>query len=153
MLQIVYHYGRGLYICRMEMFVKLDRIDQAASDFLQLAGDVRVFAVSGQMGAGKTTFVSAVCRALGATGSLSSPTFSIINEYSSGNGQIFHIDLYRLRSEDEARQAGVEEALYSGSYCFVEWPDIAPGLFPAGTCNVEIEVVDESTRKLTLTNR
>ena len=137
----------------MEILVKLDHIDQAATAFLQMAGDARVFAVSGQMGAGKTTFVSAVCRALGATGSISSPTFSIINEYSSGNGQIFHIDLYRLRSEDEARQAGVEEALYSGSYCFVEWPDKAPGLFPPETCNVELEVIDESTRKLTLTNR
>src|SRR6478672_10221156 len=135
MLQIVQHYGSESYLCRMEMLVKLERINQAAIEFLQLAENARVFAVSGQMGAGKTTFISAVCRALGATGSLSSPTFSIINEYGSRNGPIFHIDLYRLRSEDEARHAGVEDALYSGSYCFVEWPDKAPALFPGETCD------------------
>jgi tRNA threonylcarbamoyladenosine biosynthesis protein TsaE len=102
------------------------------------------------MGAGKTTFISAVCRVLGVSGTIGSPTFSIINEYASARGRIFHMDLYRLKDEEEAMQAGVEDALYSGDYCFVEWPEKAPGLFPPGTVNVTIEAMNESTRKLTL---
>jgi tRNA threonylcarbamoyladenosine biosynthesis protein TsaE len=153
MLQILHHFVNERYICRMEMVVALEDIDRAATGFLELAKGARVFAVSGQMGAGKTTFISAVCRALGASGALSSPTFSIINEYQSPGGRLLHIDLYRLRDEEEARQAGVEDALYAGDYCFVEWPEKAPELFPDGTMNLSIEALDETTRKLSLTIR
>lgn len=150
MLQILHHFVYDCYICRMEMLVKLGDIDRAAGEFLRSAGDARVFAVSGQMGAGKTTFITAVCRALGAKGSLSSPTFSIINEYDSPVGRLLHIDLYRLRDEQEAMQAGVEDVLYSGDYCFVEWPEKAPLLFPSGTMYLDITTLDESTRNLSL---
>lgn len=137
----------------MELLLQKDSLDLAASEFLRAAGSARVFAVSGDMGAGKTTFITAVCRQLGVTGSVSSPTFSIINEYSGAADTIFHMDLYRLRDEQEAMQAGVEDALYSGAYCFVEWPGKAPGLFPPGTMDVFISLVNEQTRMLSLTNR
>ncbi|HSB93599.1 MAG TPA: tRNA (adenosine(37)-N6)-threonylcarbamoyltransferase complex ATPase subunit type 1 TsaE, partial [Flavitalea sp.] len=110
----------------MELLATLNELEQAAGQFLRLAGNARVFAVSGQMGAGKTTFITAVCRSLGVTGTIGSPTFSIINEYEGRDGRILHMDLYRLKNEEEAMQAGVEDALYSGDYCFVEWPEKAP---------------------------
>jgi len=150
MLQIVYHLLSESYICLMELLVTIKELEEAAAQFLEFTNSARVFAISGSMGAGKTTFITAVCRVLGATGTIGSPTFSIINEYSSGNGRILHMDLYRLKDEEEAVQAGVEDALYSGDYCFVEWPEKAPGLFPPGTISVTIETLDESTRKLTL---
>jgi len=134
----------------MELLATLKDLEKAATQFLEVTDSSRVFAISGSMGAGKTTFITAVCRALGATGTIGSPTFSIINEYTSREGRILHMDLYRLKDEEEAVQAGVEDALYSGDYCFVEWPEKAPGLFPPGTISVTIEAMDESTRKLTL---
>src|SRR6478752_7142522 len=150
MLQIVYHLLSESYICPMELLATIKDLEKAATQFLEVTHSARVFAISGGMGAGKTTFIKSVCRALGATGTIGSPTFSIINEYTSREGRILHMDLYRLKDEEEAVQAGVEDALYSGDYCFVEWPEKAPGLFPPGTISVSIEVIDESTRKLTL---
>jgi tRNA threonylcarbamoyladenosine biosynthesis protein TsaE len=150
MLQIVYHLVLESYICLMELLATIKDLDKAAAQFLEATNGARIFAISGNMGAGKTTFITAVCRVLGATGTIGSPTFSIINEYSSSKGRILHMDLYRLKDEEEAMQAGVEDALYSGDYCFVEWPEKAPGLFPPGTISVTIETMNESTRKLTL---
>ena len=150
MLQIVHHLVAENYICHMELVATLKELERAAAQFLGYAGSARVFAISGMMGAGKTTFISAACRSLGVTGTIGSPTFSIINEYRAGDMRILHMDLYRLKDEEEAMQAGVEDALYSGDYCFVEWPEKAPDLFPPGTVYVTIEAIDESTRKLTL---
>jgi tRNA threonylcarbamoyladenosine biosynthesis protein TsaE len=150
MLQILYHFLSDSYICGMELLATLNNLEAAAAQFLEIAGDSRVFAMKGNMGAGKTTFITAVCRVLGVTGTIGSPTFSIINEYAAEGSMIFHMDLYRLKDEEEAMQAGVEDALYSGNYCFVEWPEKAPDLFPPGTMYVTIEAVNESTRKLTL---
>jgi tRNA threonylcarbamoyladenosine biosynthesis protein TsaE len=150
MLQILYHFLGESYICGMELLATLNNLEEAAAQFLELAGSARVFAIAGNMGAGKTTFITAVCRVLGVTGTIGSPTFSIINEYASIGRRVFHMDLYRLKDEEEAMQAGVEDVLYSGNYCFVEWPEKAPGLFPPGTMNVQIEVLNESTRKLSL---
>ena len=101
------------------------------------------------MGAGKTTFVHAVCEAAGVKDNISSPTFSIINEYVASSGNvIYHIDLYRLKNEQEAMQAGVEDCLFSGNRCFVEWPDRAPNIFLDNTLHVSISVLDMNTRKL-----
>lgn len=108
-----------------------------------------VIAFHGEMGAGKTTFISAFCKAMGVENSISSPTFSIINQYKSDGGTaIYHMDWYRLKDEEEAIQAGVEDALYSGYLCLVEWPEKAPGLLPDDTLHVHLQTVNEQTRRL-----
>src|SRR5688572_11381050 len=114
----------------MELILTLDEIDEAARTSHQALVEKKVFAFHGKMGAGKTTVITTLCRVLGVKGPVSSPTFSIINEYSSGYGSIYHLGLYRLKNSEEAVQAGVEDVLYSGSVCLVEWPEVAPGIFP-----------------------
>ena len=111
-------------------------------------GNKKVIAFHGSMGAGKTTFIHALCTIKGVTDTVGSPTFSIINEYKYPGGKIFHIDLYRLKDEEEALRAGVEDVLYSGELCLVEWPDRAPGIFPPDTVEVKIEALDPFTRKI-----
>ena len=133
----------------MELNYTLDEIAEAAKAFIAATPGFTVFAMRGEMGAGKTTFIHAVCEALGVMENISSPTFSIINQYSTLQGQtIYHIDLYRLKNDQEAIHAGVEDCLYSGNTCFVEWPDIAPGIFPDNTLSVSITAIDMNTRKL-----
>lgn len=133
----------------MEVIFTLDDIKAAAAEFLQVIGPARVVALHGEMGAGKTTFVHAVCDVLGVTEAVSSPTFSIINQYEGANGQlIYHLDLYRLKDEEEALLAGVEDCLYSGQYCFAEWPEKAPGIFPEHSIHLQIDTVNMNSRKL-----
>lgn len=135
----------------MELNFTLDEIGVAASRFIAVAGAKRVVALHGEMGAGKTTFVNAVCDQLGVTDAVSSPTFSIINQYMIAGGQkVYHIDLYRLKDEDEAVQAGVEDCLFSGSWCFVEWPEKAPGLFTEDILHVSLTTAGINSRKLTI---
>lgn len=134
----------------MEWIFKLDTIKETARLFWEAAGDNKVFAFYGQMGAGKTTFINALCEAKGVTSTISSPTFSIINDYECSGETVYHMDLYRLKDETEAQRAGVEDALYSGNICLVEWPEKAPGIFPDGTVYVSIELVDEETRRMTI---
>jgi tRNA threonylcarbamoyladenosine biosynthesis protein TsaE len=106
------------------------------------------------MGAGKTTFVHALCDAKGVRDPVGSPTFSLVNQYIfTENGEertIYHIDLYRLEGEDEAIRAGIEDCLWSGAVCFVEWPERAPGLFPPGTLHVSIRATGPDTRHINL---
>lgn len=133
----------------MDILFNLSEIDAAAANFLSLTKGKKVFAFNGQMGAGKTTFINAVCKALGVTDAMGSPTFSIINEYRYGhNNIIYHLDLYRLRDEEEARQAGVEDCLYSGHICFAEWPEKAPHLFPGDTVHCFLTLAGDDARKL-----
>jgi tRNA threonylcarbamoyladenosine biosynthesis protein TsaE len=137
----------------MEWIFSLDQIGSVAELCWNEIGDSRVIALHGKMGAGKTTFIHALCEKKGIASGVTSPTFSIINEYvyqdEDQQKKIYHIDLYRLKDEQEAILAGVEDCLYSGHYCFVEWPEIAPGIFPKGaTLDLAIEVVDTVTRKL-----
>jgi tRNA threonylcarbamoyladenosine biosynthesis protein TsaE len=134
----------------MEISFDLQSIRSSAVKFWQQWSAFRVFAFHGEMGAGKTTFIRALCAIKGVVDTVGSPTFSIINEYRYPPGEkIFHIDLYRLKDEEEALRAGVEDTLYSGSICLVEWPDRAPGIFPPETVHVRIEVLDPFTRKIT----
>jgi tRNA threonylcarbamoyladenosine biosynthesis protein TsaE len=134
----------------------LDEIQQAAKSLWPVLKDKRVIAFHGKMGAGKTTFIHALCDVKGVKDVVSSPTFSIINEYLyTENGtekKIFHIDLYRLKDEDDAIRAGVEDCFYSNQICFVEWPEIAPSIFPDNTVHINIELIDENTRSLKISN-
>jgi tRNA threonylcarbamoyladenosine biosynthesis protein TsaE len=132
----------------MDVNFSLQNIDKAAINFLAAIGQKKVIALHGQMGAGKTTFVHAICDALGVNGAVSSPTFSIINEYKSANGDIiYHLDLYRLKDEQEAINAGLEDCLYSGNLCLVEWPEITPELFPDNTVHCYLSVISEKERR------
>ena len=133
----------------MEVNFALKNIGEAAKQFLNDTAGYRVFAFDGEMGAGKTTFIHALCEAMQVEDNISSPTFSIINQYTTVKGElIYHMDLYRIKDEAEAIQAGVEDCLYSGNTCFVEWPGKAPALFPDDTLYVSITYTDDNTRKL-----
>ncbi len=132
----------------MDVQFHRNNITGAATLFWKHAGNKKVFAFHGEMGAGKTTFISALCVLQKVSSSVSSPTFSIINEYSYPNGKIYHIDLYRLQHEDEVLRAGIEDCLYSGAICFIEWPDRMVRLFPPGTVHVFLEVIDTNNRRL-----
>lgn len=134
----------------MEIQFSLDHIDAAAQDFWNAVGASTIFAFHGPLGAGKTTFIKQLCRQKGVTSPVSSPTFSIINEYDYPGGSLYHIDLYRLKDEDDAIRAGVEDCLYSGRICLVEWPERAPGLFPEGTVKLYFTVVDPGSRIISI---
>ena len=133
----------------MELNFTLETIAAAATQFIKAVGQNKVIALHGEMGAGKTTFVHAVCHALGVNDQVSSPTYTIINQYQTANGEIiYHLDLYRLRNEEEAIQAGAEDCLHTGSWCFVEWPENAPGIFPDNTLHITLSTVEINRRKL-----
>lgn len=136
------------------MIIKIDSLENiadAAKKFLAEAGDRRVFAFHGGMGAGKTTFIKALCSELGVTEVVASPTFAIVNEYMAQNGEpVYHFDLYRVKTMDEACDFGCEDYFYSGSYCFIEWPELVEPLLPDGTVDVCITVDDEGHRAVEL---
>ena len=133
----------------MDSNFSLDEINKAAAAFLKQAGHQRVIAFHGEMGAGKTTFINALCRQLQVVDMVSSPTFSIINQYQARDGQtVYHMDLYRVKSEEEALQAGVEECFYSGNYCFVEWPENAAALLPEDSLHCYLSYTGHNERKL-----
>lgn len=128
-------------------------LPEVARQFWETFSREQVFALNGEMGAGKTTLVKELCAAKGVKEATASPTFSIINEYRYTNGQqekiIFHLDLYRLKSLEEAIEAGVEDCLYHpDAICFVEWPEIVAPLLPAGTVHVFLSIAPDHKRKL-----
>ncbi len=133
----------------MELIFNLGEIAVAAKNFLTATANYKVFALRGEMGAGKTTFIHALCEVMGVKDTITSPTFSIINQYKTNTGQtVYHMDLYRIKDEQEAINAGIEDCLYSGDTCWVEWPEKAPGIFPAETLYITMSSVDRNTRKL-----
>jgi tRNA threonylcarbamoyladenosine biosynthesis protein TsaE len=133
----------------MDSKFSLEDIDDAAAGFMRFIKGHSVVAFHGEMGAGKTTFINAVCRQLQVTDTVSSPTFAIINQYKTMAGNIlYHLDLYRIKNEEEAIMAGVEECLYSGHLCFVEWPEKFPALLPSGTVHCYLTASGKSERKL-----
>lgn len=135
----------------MEIIYTLDRIFEVAEQLAAFLENYRVVALSGSMGAGKTTLVHALCRQLGVTETVSSPTFALIQEYrGSRYPVIYHIDLYRINSAAEALDAGMEDCLLSGHLCFVEWPERAPGLLPDDTLHVILDIQSPVERKLTV---
>lgn len=129
----------------------LGTIHEAAKWFWSEVGKHTVVAIHGPMGAGKTSFVHALCDVKGVRDPVSSPTFSLVNEYLDPAGEkIYHIDLYRIKDEEEALLAGIEDILFSGSSCFVEWPEKAPGIFPPETVQAELWVNDDQSRTIKL---
>jgi len=119
----------------------LDALPEAANQFLELTKGHKIIAFSGEMGAGKTTFIKALCSQLGIKGVAASPTFSLVNEYQSEKGQkIYHFDFYRLTKESEALDMGVEEYFYSDAYCFIEWPEKIASYLPADCLQVQLKV-------------
>jgi len=131
---------------------KLEDIRQVAREFIQSMGDRTVFAFYGKMGAGKTTFIKAVCEELGIEDVINSPTFSIINEYRSENtGElIYHIDFYRIDKINEARDISIEDYFYSGALCFIEWPEKIEPLLPEDTVRITIEENPDGSRTLSI---
>ena len=125
----------------------LDNIHAAAKEFLQNMGDGKVFAFYGKMGAGKTTFVKAICEELGVEDVITSPTFALVNEYTAGDGSpVYHFDFYRINDLREAFDFGYEEYFYSGDLCLVEWPEKIEQLLPDNTMTVRITVDSDTAR-------
>lgn len=133
----------------MHLKFSLGELPTVVSRLISEAGTKRTIALQGSMGAGKTTLVHAFCDALGVSDAVGSPTFSIINEYGTTGGPVYHIDCYRLRDEQEAIDAGVEDCLYSGNWCFVEWPEKIPHLLPPDTMRIFLEQQEDGSRLLT----
>ena len=124
------------------------RIAEAAARFIKKTGGSRIFAFYGEMGAGKTTIIRHICKALGSTDIATSPTFTIVNEYKvPGGDSIYHIDLYRIRKQAEIFDFGIEEYLSGGSYCFIEWPEIAEQILPSDAVKVRI-TADKNERRI-----
>lgn len=127
----------------------LSDIDTIAKKFVENMGNRKVFAFYGEMGAGKTTFIKAICGALGVTEIITSPTFAIVNEYEKKEGEpIFHFDFYRIKDIDEAYDFGYEDYFYSGNICFIEWPQLVEPLLPENVVKVQIVIEDNEQRTI-----
>ena len=128
----------------------LNEIRKAAQEFVAAMGDRTVFAFYGKMGAGKTTFIKAVCEELGVEDVINSPTFAIVNEYVDGKGDpIYHFDFYRIKNQQEVLDIGYEDYVYSGNVCFMEWPELIENLLPDDAVKVTIEEEMDGSRKVT----
>ena len=130
----------------------LDNINQAAKEFVAQMDDHSVFAFYGKMGAGKTTFIKAICEELGVTDTITSPTFAIINEYrSDSTGElIYHFDFYRIKKLEEVYDMGYEDYFYSGAICFIEWPELIEDVLPGDAVTVTIKEQEDGSRLITL---
>ena len=132
----------------------LEHIHEAAREFIAAMGDNTVFALYGKMGAGKTTFIKALCQELGVEDVVTSPTFAVINEYRTdiAGELIYHFDFYRIKKLEEVYDMGYEDYFYSGALCFIEWPELVEELLPGNTIKVTIEELEDGSRKLTMEN-
>ena len=127
----------------------LDNIREAAKAFLAGLGTSKVFAFYGKMGAGKTTFIKAICEELGVSDVITSPTFALVNEYTAGNGDaIYHFDFYRIKKLEEVYDMGYEDYFYGGSLCFLEWPELIEEILPEDATKVTITEEADGSRKV-----
>jgi len=126
----------------------LENIRESAREFISQMGDAKVFAFYGQMGAGKTTFIKAVCEELGVSDVITSPTFAIVNEYTA-SVPIYHFDFYRIKKLEEVYDMGYEDYFYSGALCFIEWPELIEELLPEDAVRVTISEERDGTRTVT----
>ena len=125
----------------------LSALRKSAKELLDHFPEDRIFAFYGTMGAGKTTFIKALCRELGSQDNITSPTFALINEYSTDQGAvIYHFDFYRIKKLEEAFDLGYEDYIYSGNYCFIEWPEMIQSLLPPGIVEVKIREANDGER-------
>ena len=124
----------------------LDHIRETARKFIDNMGNRKVFAFYGKMGAGKTTFIKAVCEELGVEDVITSPTFAIINEYSGKDDTIYHFDFYRIKKLEEVYDMGYEDYFYSGALCFIEWPELIEEVLPEDAVKVQIIEKEDGTR-------
>ena len=130
-------------------FSGLDEIEKAAKNFLKLNKNTKQFAFYGEMGAGKTTFIKELCKLLKTTDVVTSPTFSLINEYHTKlSGRIFHFDFYRIKDIEEVYNIGYEDYFYSDEYCFIEWPELIEELLPDTMLKVKIIVDSNGSRNI-----
>jgi len=127
----------------------IEEIHDIAKKFLEEIGDKKIFALNGEMGAGKTTFIKAICEVMGVKETINSPTFSIVNEYEAADGSIiYHFDCYRINKIQEALDLGAEEYLYSGNLCFIEWSENIAPLLPDTLVNVDIHEIENKKREI-----
>lgn len=129
----------------------IEKINEAAEAFIALMGEEKIFLFEGLMGAGKTTFIKAICKKMGVSETVNSPTFSIVNEYEANAGKlIYHFDCYRIEKKEEAVEIGIDEYLYSGNYCFIEWAENIAPLLPERYTVVKIEEQPDGSREITI---
>ena len=134
----------------MEIIFSLAEIDAVAEKILA-ENPKKILLFNGSMGVGKTTLIKSLAQKLGVTDTTSSPTFSLVNEYQiNGNQYIYHFDVYRLKNEMEALDMGIDEYLYSGNWCFIEWPENIPNLIPEEHSTISIELLPDGKRRLVL---
>ena len=141
----------------MQWSYSIENLKETAKTCWKAAADSKVLAFHGPVGVGKTTFIHAMCDVKSVDDAVGSPTFSIINEYlfseEGKEKKIYHIDLYRLRDEEDAIRAGIEDCLYNEHICLIEWPEKIAGLLPDDTLHVFLEVVDSNTRRLRIKDK
>ena len=140
--------GRGHSLFYMTITINsLSEISSAAKQFVAAMGDNTIFAFYGHMGAGKTTFIKAICEELGVKDVITSPTFAIVNEYTDGQGEpVYHFDFYRIKKQEEVYDIGFEDYVESGSVCLMEWPELIEDILPADTVKVSITEQPDGTR-------
>jgi len=131
--------------------VTIDVLNHVAHDIITHLTDSKIVLFYGEMGAGKTTLIKEICKQLGVTDTMSSPTFSVVNEYhTSNNKTIYHFDLYRIKNVEECLDLGMEEYLFSDNHCFIEWPEIALPLLPEKYYSLSIKTEKDNTRSIIL---
>lgn len=132
----------------MEKMYPFEQIALIAKELVDTYSNHPVWVFHAPMGAGKTTLISTICKAMGVEDAVSSPTFSLMNEYQVGKQTIVHMDWYRIDGEEEATRAGLVAAIDEADYCFIEWPEKAPGIVPENALHLTIEIIDPVTRKI-----